>query len=229
MGYIVEKEKAIQLRREGRTYSEILAQIPIAKSTLSEWLKSVQLATAQKQAITKKRQDSALRGAQKRRYMRLEEIQKFIDSGQKEIGKLTKRELWLIGTALHWAEGSKQKETAVSTGIIFNNSDMNMVRVYLSWLQLLNVDDSDIEFELYVHDTRRLESLVFREWWARELKIPLSKLNKVYIKKGNPKTNRTNTADLYHGLIRIRVRSSTILNRKVNGWIAGIVQHCQIV
>ncbi len=38
-----EKEKAIALRKQGKTYSEILAKIPVAKSTLSLWLHDVGL------------------------------------------------------------------------------------------------------------------------------------------------------------------------------------------
>lgn len=30
------KEKAVELRKSGKTYSEILKEVPVAKSTLSE-------------------------------------------------------------------------------------------------------------------------------------------------------------------------------------------------
>lgn len=49
------KQKAIRLRKRGHTYSEILRVIPIAKSTLSEWLKEVGLSIPQQQKITEKR------------------------------------------------------------------------------------------------------------------------------------------------------------------------------
>ncbi len=49
------KEKAILLRRQGMTYSEILKIIPVAKSTLSEWFKSVSLSVSQKHNITVKK------------------------------------------------------------------------------------------------------------------------------------------------------------------------------
>ena len=49
-----EKEKAIKLRKQGKTYSEILSVVPVAKSTLAIWLQSVSLGKKQKQRITKK-------------------------------------------------------------------------------------------------------------------------------------------------------------------------------
>lgn len=218
-----EKENAIRLRKEGKTYSEIMTEIPIAKSTLSEWLKSVKLAKSQKQYITKKKRESALRGARARHETRISEVRTLQHEGTIEVGELSARELWLIGTALYWAEGSKQYEHSPSTGVVFNNSDSRMIRVFLRWLEQMKVPSSSICFELYVHEARKSDVPVFKQWWVRELGISIARLDRVYFKKGNPKTRRKNTANLYHGLIRIKVNSSTVLNRKINGWVHGIV------
>ena len=50
-----EKAKAIAFRKEGKTYSEILKKVPVAKSTLSLWLRDVGLSKTQKQKITVKK------------------------------------------------------------------------------------------------------------------------------------------------------------------------------
>lgn len=218
-----EKKKAIKLRKAGKTYSEILAEVPVAKSTLSEWLKSVQLATPQKQRLTEKRKAAALRGAQARHQNRISEVAALEHKGLSEVDKLSARELWLVGVALYWAEGSKQYTHSPSTGVTFNNSDARMLLVFLKWLQQMNVPPSAICFELYVHETRKSEIAAFKRWWIRALNLSPKQLDRVYFKKGNPKTKRRNTADLYHGLIRIKVNSSTVLNRKISGWVHGIV------
>ena len=49
-----EKIKAVNLRKSGKTYSEILKIVPVAKSTLSIWLREVGLSKVQKQTITKR-------------------------------------------------------------------------------------------------------------------------------------------------------------------------------
>jgi hypothetical protein len=217
-----QKEYAIGLRRDGKTYSEILLQVPVAKSTLTEWFKSVKLATPQKQRITQLRIDAQKKGAKARRNIRLKQVEELNCSGIKDVGKLTDRELWLIGTALHWAEGSKQKEHNPSTGVMFTNSDPKMLKLYLRWLKHLKVPMSSISFELYVHAVRSREVSAFKLWWSTQLRINVKQLDTVYLKMGAIKTNRKNVADLYHGLIRIKVRASTTLNRQVNGWIEGI-------
>ena len=107
---IVEKEKAIALRRQGKTYSEILAEVPVCKSTISLWLHSVNLAKHQKQRITQKRTDARLRAIATKRQQRIDRTTAIVDKAKIEIGAVTQRELWLLGTALYWAEGAKQNE-----------------------------------------------------------------------------------------------------------------------
>lgn len=218
-----EKQLAIQLRKEGKTYSEILLKVPVAKSTLSEWLKSVQLAKPQKQRLTKKRKAASLRGSQARHNTRISEINELNSKGRLDIDKISDRELWLICIALYWAEGSKQSDNSPSTGIMFSNSDSRMIRVFLMWLTQIDIPASAVCFELYVHESRKSDVLKFKRWWAKELGMSPSHFDRVYFKKGNPKTQRKNVADLYHGLIRIKVNSSTVLNRKISGWVHGIV------
>ncbi len=224
-----EYEVAIQMRKDGRTYNEILDVLPVAKSTLSLWLRSVGLAEPQKQRITQRRIDAQRKGAQSRRNSRLLEIENLTVQGQKDVGRITSRELWLIATALYWAEGSKQNSTSVSAGIQFGNSDVRMLNVFIKWLSALEVPADDINYELYVHDNRKNQFEEFCRWWAARLAINRSRIDRVYFKRDKPKTKRTNVGDLYHGLIRIRVRSSTVLNRKISGWVEGIVASCRIV
>src|SRR5574343_181567 len=97
---ISKKEKAINLRKEGKTYSEILKEIPVAKSTLSEWFRDVSLSKKQNQKLTQEKYTKAFG----------------------DVKNITKRELWLIGVVLYWAEGSKEKEYRPGSGINFNNS-----------------------------------------------------------------------------------------------------------
>ena len=215
------KDKAIALRKEGKTYREIQSVVPVAKSTLSLWLRSVGLARKQQQRISEKRLSAARRGAAARRSQRLREKEALRQSGTLEIGTLSERDLWLIGTALHWSEGSKQNNRSPSAGVAFGNMDLGMIRTYLAWLKQLGVRDDDLVFELYIHAVRASEAKEFTLWWAMELKISEATI-RTYFKQGSHSTNRKNTGDLYRGLMRIKVRGSTSLNRKIHGWFEGI-------
>jgi transposase len=76
---VKEKEIAIELRRQGYSYSEILKRVPVAKSTLSLWLRSVGLAKQQKQRLTEKRLAALKRGweaCRKKRILIMSKIKK---------------------------------------------------------------------------------------------------------------------------------------------------------
>ena len=157
----------------------------------------------------------------------MQEIALCSSQEKEDVGLLTERELWLIGIALHWAEGTKQNTRSPSAGIMFGNTDARMVRVYLAWLSTLGVRKEDIYFELYCHTIRKGEVMTFREWWEHQLNLASGQIEKIYFKSGNPNSNRSNTGDLYRGLLRIRVKSSTSLNRKLHGWAEGIAASVQ--
>lgn len=216
------RERAITLRRSGKSYREILTQIPVSKSTLSLWLRSVALAKKQTQRITEKRIQAALRGARARKDMRISEVQHFNRIGRLDVGALSARELWLVATALYWGEGSKQNVRSPSARVVIGNSDYRILALFLRWLRHAGIQDSQLDFELYIHQDRKDEQEAFRAWWAERLAMPLKKISKTYYKKGNPRTNRSNVGDLYHGLLRIKVRMSTRLNRQIHGWIEGM-------
>src|SRR3989338_10887183 len=107
-----EKEKllALTLRKQGLSYREILEKVPVAKSSLSLWLQSVGLSRKQKQRLTEKKLASARRGALKKKQDRIFRTKIIKEKAEKEVCKLSERERWLIGVALYWAEGSKEKE-----------------------------------------------------------------------------------------------------------------------
>lgn len=216
------EEKAINLRKKGYSYSEILKEVPVAKSTLSLWLRNVGLAKKQLQKITEKRIKGALRGANARKIERINATKIIQEKAKKEINEINKKNLLLIGTALHWAEGAKEKEYYTSVGINFNNSDYRMILIFLKWLKIiLKVRDCDLIYELYIHETADIKKA--QRYWSKNLSIPINRI-RVYLKKNKIKTTRKNTDDKYNGLIRIKVRKSSNLNRKINGWINGICE-----
>ncbi len=58
------RERARELRRAGKTYSEICAElgVDIPKSTLHHWVRDVLLTPEQQQRITEKDREAAARG-----------------------------------------------------------------------------------------------------------------------------------------------------------------------
>lgn len=227
---IEEKKKAIELRRKGKTYSEILSEVEVAKSTLAIWFQEAGIGEKQKQPITEARVKAQRRGAESRRSRRILNTEFITSQAVKDIESLSNRELWLIGTVLYWAEGTKQKEWNVSQSLQFNNSDPLMIKLYLLWLRkVLKVSNKEIIASLFIHKSSeyRLQTVVSQWKGVTGLKVPFS--DRVYFKHHNPSDYRYNLGENYFGTVRITVRKSTNLNRKVAGWVSGICKYWGIV
>ncbi len=219
------KEKAIALRKEGLSYSEILAKVPVAKSTLSDWLHSVGLSKHQKQRLTEKKLASAKRGGEIKHQQRLDRTKAIIEAAKSEIGQLTHRELWLTGIMLYWAEGSKEKNYHPGSGLQFTNMDPTMICFFIRWLnEIFHINKTDLIFEIYIHDTHRHRIKNIINFWSEKIGIAPKYFSRTYFKKAQIKTNRKNVGETYFGVLKIRVRSSTVLNRRIAGWTQGVVK-----
>ena len=224
------KNKAIALRKEGNTYSEIMKIIPVAKSTLSEWLRSVGIVKRQIQAFTEKKRLASLRGGQARKKQRIDTFDKITGKAQKEVGKISKRELWLLGVALYWAEGSKEKESRPGSGVIFTNSDPEMIILFLKWLfEIVGITKEQIRCEIYLHDSYQDETARFQKFWSEKTGLPLRYFNKIYFKRNKINTGRKNIGVLYNGQLRVKVYRSSSLNRQITGWVRGINKNWGVV
>ena len=213
-----EKQLAINLRRNGLTYSEILKKIIVSKSTLSLWLKDVGLSNPQKQRITEKRMQAQKRGAVAKRQQRLDLIAKIEKDASKDAGHFAEKVFWMVGVALYWAEGNKQKPHDVSCGIKFSNSDPLMVKYFYKWLtNICKISVQDLVFELYVH--RGCDIKALKKFWSDKLCLNVDYFEKIRFKPNKFRSYRKNTGEEYRGVVRINVNRSTNLNRKIMAWV----------
>lgn len=219
-----EKAKAIAFRKEGKTYSEILKKVPVAKSTLSLWLRDVGLSKTQKQKITVKKHKAQLRGGARRKEMRLTEVALMKELGVRDIKYISERELFLIGVVLYWGEGTKKSGQRPGSMVDFANSDPDMVRIFVRWLrQCCNICDDYMQVRLHLHISHKDREEALKQLWSKMIGLPLDNFSKTVYKKHNPKTLRYKTGSDYLGLVSIRVKRSTTLNRRILGWIYAII------
>lgn len=224
----LEKQRAIELRRAGLSYREIRRQVPVAKATLSLWLRSVGLSKPQKQRLTVKRLLAARRGWEKLRKEKLARVAAiWEDAGQEAARWLAAREmLWLIGTVLYWAEGQKVKEWASRERFCFTNMDPRVLLIVRDWLRAYcGVSDGDMELALYIHSDADVSAA--QRFWCDTLAISQREL-RIYFKRPNPNTRRRNIGRTYYGTMRLSVRRSTALSHRVMAWIQSVARHCGV-
>ena len=210
------------MRREGKTYGEILAVIPVAKSTLSLWLREVGLSKTQEQNITEKRIAAQRKGARIRHEMAVEKREEIYSISREQIGNLTDREVWLLATMAYWAEGTKER-TRAGSQVRFGNMDPRMMRLFVYWLlNIQKISLVNLKFEIYIHENNKHRVFTIKEYWSKELNLPMNSLEIVRFKTHKIKTNRKNIGNLYYGLIQVTVIASSTLIRQLEGWVQGV-------
>jgi len=217
-----EKERAIELRTNGLSYREIRQQVPVAGSTLSLWLRSVGLAKAQRHRLTEKKLAAGRRRAAKLHAERLERVRRITMDAEEEARLRFRRGdwLWLTGTILYWAEGSKTKEWSTSSMVIFTNMDPRMILTMREWLiHSCGVNESTIHYAVQIHERADIQAAV--GFWAELLGLPSASL-RVHLKRHNPSPRRKNVGSEYHGTMRMGVRQSTALNYRIAGWVLAL-------
>lgn len=198
-----DKKKAIELRKQGKTYSEIRVRLKVPKSTLSGWLGRYPLTEEQLEKLKVNVRRKKLLAVERTTLTKFKKKQKRLKntykSERERLLPLTKRELYLCGLFLYWGEGVKGSSSNVS----LNNTDPRVVKFYHYWMtEVLEVPRERVRVAIHLYkDMSISESLDF---WSNELGIPRKQFIRPYIKKServsiNQKGFGYGTCGLYVG------------------------------
>lgn len=187
MTRVIERRKVIQLRRSGKTYSEIRKKLNISKSTLSDWLRSFSLTKVQLTLLEKSiKKNKKLAIEKYRATMQAKREKRFSNLYEQERKRwisLGKREIELAGIFLYWGEGNKR----LNGPIALNNTDPYVLKFMLYWLKnIFKIPQNKIRVHLHLYSDMDIQQEMV--YWNKELKLPLSQFNKPYIKE----STRTN-------------------------------------
>ena len=214
---IQEKISAIKLRKMGKSYGEILNEINVSKSTLSIWLRDINLSVKQKNRIYKEiKQKNAYRLAKINQQKRVERTKKIIKKAKNESKKMFDNPLFITGLMLYWAEGDKSERNEI---VKFTNSDPEMIRIMLLWFEkVCKVDKECFRITLHIHNLFCKNYI--EKYWSQILKIPKKQFYKTQIKKSSLNQRRN---ELYYGTCSIRINSRDLF-RKLKGWKMGFIE-----
>ena len=106
--------------------------------------------------------------------------------------------------------------------VTFSNSDPELISFFLLFLDTAGVPRSDLAFQLQIHETADVESA--ERFWLRVTRARAGQFRKTYLKQHNPLTTRKNTGEDYHGCLRVDVKQSCELYRKIEGWSSAVAQ-----
>jgi hypothetical protein len=205
-----EKAQAIKLRLEGKSYSEIKEKLKISKGTLSGWLQEYPLSSDR---IKELRDDNPKRIENFRNTMLKKREERFDVSYEKilkKIAPISKRELFVSGFFLYWAEGSK---TTVAT-VSLSNTDPAMLKFFIQWLALLGVEKKSLKIHLHLYSDMKIKKAV--DFWSEQLKIPLSQFRKPYI-KNSKEADITRKGRFGHGTCNVIYENAPLYREVLMG------------
>lgn len=217
--------EARRLRRQGLTYEEIRAELDVSKSSLSDWLRDLpRPAPRWNPALARKGHVAQMRRMAEARaslHVRLsDERHQLTREAKGQITTVSDAELFFIGVALYWAEGQKDKEYARRECISFVNSDPQMIRVFLRWLDLLGVSADRLRCSVHIQAQADVEEAT--RFWSELTGVPRHRFWKPGLSKAPVGSPRLLRAVPYAGCLRIYVTNSARLYRQVEGWWRGI-------
>ena len=227
-----KKNIAIDMRKRGLSYSEIENRIHIPRSTLSFWLKKIKLSEEQKKKLNLVQREALKRGLAKRILKNQKAVEEIRKSSASNIKKISDKELWLMGITLYWRERLLSgNENDLRKGVKFTSSDPYLIKLFLKWLQNIGrIKDEEIAFDLFINKQQSRPAKEIIEYWSDVTDCGKDKFAKIYWLKSHKKTgNKGGKREVKnktkYGLLRIRVRASSMLARQINGWVRGIIRY----
>jgi hypothetical protein len=214
------KEKAIDYRKRGYSYKMISQKLNLAKSTLSDWLREIPYKPNKK--VMKRIKLVPLKAAERKSKIKIAEIKAIKELSKKEIGKITKRDLWLLGISLYLGEGSKLYER-----IRIINSDPEIIKVALKWFQeICGLKNENFTPTIHLYpDNNIKESL---KYWSKVTGIPIDRFGKTQIDRRRNKSKKKKRK-LPYGTLHLKIKScgkkefGKNLHRQIMGWIEAIL------
>ncbi len=186
-----EKNKAFDLRREGKSYRQIAELLDISKSTLSGWFRDVDWSQDIKKQLIEKS-----KGASRKRLLQLNDLKKkrwsecYVRAEKEaitEFENLKKDKLFIAGMALYWGEGDKIWKNGI---IRISNTDEKMLRVFNEFLQkICKVEREKIRAGILLYPD--LDSEERLKFWSESIRISKERFFKSTVIQGRHKTKKT--------------------------------------
>ena len=200
-----ERIDARRLRIDGRSIKSIARDVGVSKSSVSLWCQDIQL-TNDQVALLKARSGGKGIGPIAARKQKIEERlsrrSRLMKVGMKKFPPIDTRIVVAMGLALYWAEGYKK-----GRDLRFCNSDPDMIKLYLKWLELVfGVSKDQIKLKVGINIIHKYRINDITNYWL--VQTGCSNFDAVSYKKVSNSKIYENLEN-HFGTLEVRVRKST--------------------
>lgn len=202
-----KRAEARRLRQElGLSINQICKELGVAKSSVSVWVRDIQLTDEQKQALEQQHyayRAQANGGATNSRKFR------DIRRQYQEEGRATAQErdpLHIAGCMLYWGEGTKSRNS-----LTLANSDSALLCFYLRFLrQSLLVQNDQIALRIMCYTNNGLTQTDIENYWLETFQLPSECLKKTAVNM-QPRSSHQKGRKLLYGTCEIAIHSTRLI------------------
>lgn len=218
----LDKQKAHDLRISGKSYSEIAKILEVSRSTLSLWLRDVDLSGEAKREMVKRTSQPALRAltsyTKKQRVVAEQSLVQNKKRGRATVGDfLTSRELSLVGASLYWGEGYKRLrmmhgKEVINHPVSFTNADPVIIKMFMRYLREFHkVADSSVRVNVRIFPQQNAEKVL--SYWREVTGLPATSFLKPSVTVGTGGAKKRPTERIPWGVIQLRVYDTGLFYR----------------
>lgn len=215
------REEVFELRKEGNSYNYISQKTGISKSTLSGWLFGVPY-TPNQTTIERIGKARAASGRVKAK-MKIESTERAKEEARKEIGGITKRDLFMLGIGIYIGEGAKTFDI-----VRVINADPKIIKFTIRWFEeVCGLSKENFRIRLHLYPDNNIKQCI--KFWSNISGIPIGQFQKTHIDERKDK-KIFKRGKLPYGTAHLSVRSNgnkrfgVFLARKINAWIEEVLK-----
>jgi hypothetical protein len=213
-----DKQSAIKLRKEGKSYKQISSSLSIPKSTLSGWFGGVLWSEKTKKQLAKIARVNSVKRmtaiSHRTRAIRQKDYYTKQVEAKKQFTKFIKERLFIAGLMLYWGEGDSKLDNGI---IRATNSDPLMIRLYYKFLKTYFSEISD-KAKMYLVLYPDLNEEICKKYWSTKVGLPLDRFIKSSFIKGKHPSKR-----LAHGIGTLTINSRAY-KEKIITWV-GLIKN----
>lgn len=213
------KEKAIILRRSGKTYTEISNELNVSKSIVSLWLRNYRLTETERDNVAKNIKYRIDKGRMKSkisiRSRRIHNDKVIYEEAGKTFDLLFKDTLFCYGLALYEGHGSKN-----TNYYSFTHKDIEIHSIMLNWLyKFSDINKEKLRYKIFVSSSdKNIDAIDF---WSQSLDVPEEKI-KTYIYKREVVSNKNDIHD--KGILSVMYNDVKVV-RRIRVWQKMLIKY----
>ena len=209
-----ERELARRLRREeGAAIGEIAERLKVSKSSVSLWVRDIDLTSEQHEALLQRnpaynRQLSGwTRMAERRRAQRLA----YQADGRRRAR--LRDPGFVAGCMLYWGEGAKERNQ-----LQFTNADPVMSRFFVDFLKThFGLRSDEIRITCHLYTDHLSNQAAIEQHWLDALGLPRESLRKSVVNRYSKYSKRKRVGNLPYGTCRVVVSKTWVIQTLFGG------------